>query len=294
MNEKQLWYGGLPVSGSRALSSEELLELRDKIREITHEALSSFGLLLLFGVIGAFVISLAADMPVGALILVGFARALPSTLSVFKFTSPFRVVAMRRDLRRGAVNICAVGEWVIEILPDSALVWRDDGIAPQKPVYYRKASTALTPDRAAAAAKFVRPFADNLFAHQRPLTLEEQGELAAYYPRPSLPTFLLPLVSVAGAAGTLVRAIITPTRDFFIPFALGVIATWSGRTLIREWRAWRKLAPDVALGIVLIVRLREEDELGPAEEYLPSSRLLWTVNGVPALWRRGITISTDQ
>ena len=284
MSDEQLWFGGLPMTGSRPLSAEELAEAKERINAIVEDTIRGYGLLLLSVALSGAVIALTLNVPIGAIIALAVAKILPTTLPSLNITSPNRIRALRRDTRRGIVNVCRIEEWVVEVLPDSDLVWREHGVAPAKPTYYRKAATAPAPERAAAAANFVQPVDETVFAHQRPLTHEERQELSGYHPRPPLPMFLLPIISAFGAIATFVRA--WTTHDFFTSFAFVVITVWTGRALYRDVRGWRRLAPDIALGTVIIVRVSEDGELGVAEEYLPHSQLLWTSEGVPALWRR--------
>jgi hypothetical protein len=279
---EQLWFGGLPVTGTRALSDAELAELESRIAAIRRSAgLNALAAIASLGVVAA-IVFLSTTLPFVALLAIIALRLLRKRLPPIALTLPRRLRALRRDAQARVVSICSADDVTSEVLPQSQLVWRVRGAAPERPIFYTRSTTAPTPERAAAAANFVRPVDERFFTHQRALTIAEREELAGYAPRPLLPALLLPVVAAAGAVLAFWR---TPD-DVITPVAFAVLAFWTGRSAYRQWRNWRRFAPDVAHGVVLIVRMQDDGELTPPEEYLPSSRFLWTHAGVPALWRR--------
>jgi len=76
---------------------------------------------------------------------------------------------------------------------------------------------------------------------------------------------------------------------------------------VRRLRIAAALSQDVRYGRILIARLpepaagaaaaadgtaHEGQNLSAPEEFLPCSRSIWTVDGIPAPWRRGTAVRT--
>ncbi|MBV9492849.1 MAG: hypothetical protein JOZ54_01285 [Acidobacteria bacterium] len=285
---EQRWYAGLPVVGSRELTAEERVAIEATFRSLART--TALNALLLIGVsvviLIAMNVSQVADY-VGPLILgvsLGAMRLVPS----IRWYSVVSVWRIRRDLREGVIEKCEGGGMRIEVLPHSALIWRLNDRPTELPRFAHAATTAPPPAHAALAAQFVKPATDDgrVLIHQRAMTAEEVAELEALAPPIRVVNAALAAVMIAGAVVTSIVALRGESSSLFTPFAFTLLAFWTTRSIVRAWRGRRKIAPDLRAGYVVIVRLREESgELSEAEEYLPGSRMLWTVSGAPAQWR---------
>jgi hypothetical protein len=61
---------------------------------------------------------------------------------------------------------------------------------------------------------------------------------------------------------------------------------FGGMYLQKQWQVWRNLRIDLAGGMILVVRPKDEAESSPSlAEVLPASHLEWTTNGNPSRWR---------
>ncbi|HEV7923311.1 MAG TPA: hypothetical protein VGR02_21215 [Thermoanaerobaculia bacterium] len=288
---EQRWYAGLPVVGSRELTSAELRGIAEVYRVVLWTVARNAALLIGAALLVVIVTNYSASAEwIGPLAL-GLTIAALRSLPRMRWYSILSALRIRRDLRAGYVEKCEGGGMRIEVLPHSALIWRLNDRPTDYPRFAHAAATAPPPAHAALAAQFVKPATDDgrVLMHQRALTPEEVAELDGLAPPMRLVNVVLAVVTLVGTIATSIVALRGDLPSLFAPFAFGLLAFWSTRGVVRAWRGRRRIAPDLRAGYVVIVRLREESgELSEAEEYLPGSRMLWTVSGAPAQWRMSL------
>ncbi|HKO57320.1 MAG TPA: hypothetical protein VJ276_15705 [Thermoanaerobaculia bacterium] len=285
---EQRWYAGLPVVGSRELTADERAEVARIFRRLLGNVALNAVVLIGAAALALFAINVSKITDWMGPIILGLSLAAIRNLSRMRWYSIISVMRIRRDLRGGLVDRCEGGGLRIEVLPRSAMIWRLNDRAPDFPRFAHAAATAPPPAHAALAAQFVKPATDDgrVLIHQRALTSDEVAELDALAPPTRLVNVALAAVAIVGTITTSVVALRGGLTSLFAPIAFAALAFWSSRAVVRAWRGRQRIAPDLRAGYVVIVRMREESgELSEAEEYLPGSRMLWTVSGTPAPWR---------
>jgi hypothetical protein len=288
---EQLWYAGLPVVATRSLAAEELDELDAIIARGWRLSvlLAAITLVLL-----AFVFATMANLASALVFFVinGIApRLLPP------FVPMWRLRPLRRDRDAGIAYVCtSAGDdelpaASIDVLPQSRLIWRQEGRLPAKLPRARVTSTAPIPQHAAAAAQFVRPLQGNeqVLVHQRPLSPAELRELDAYAPAVALVRVVLAAVALVAAVASFALALEGRLTTLLAPFAFTMLAIVTTASTLRAWRLRRRIARDVEQSYVLIIRIRDGETLSVPHEFLPFSRILWTSGGEPANWRKVVS-----
>ncbi|MGZ8852868.1 MAG: hypothetical protein ACXW2X_05690 [Thermoanaerobaculia bacterium] len=301
------WYDGLPVVASRELIATELTELKEQRSDM----IRSSSLFALTGALVAALVIIILNMSFGWtwIVVFGAMRATSALIGNQRWVSPRRLFRLRRDIDERMVYVCEghSGDALIdsrfeerltlEVLPLSSLIWRLNGTPLNAPRFAPVSRTTTPPPHAAYAANFVQPVDDHdhVFLHRRPLSAEEIAELDRYAPRVQLVNAALALVAIVGTVATFTLALQGRLNTLFAPFAFGVLSVWISTKLWRAWRERRHIAADLEAAYVLIIRVREENgDLSPAEEYLPLSRALWTVNGAPSRWRKVLRARTES
>jgi len=137
------------------------------------------------------------------------------------------------------------------------------------------------------AANFVRPIDEtgDVHMHQRLISDPEQEELRTYVPRLPLLPILITALAAAGAVFSAVLIVYGQWVGLFPLALLSLIVGLRVPRLLKTLRFRRNVVRDLDYGYFLIVRLRQGQDLGEAHEFLPSSRLLWTIGGRVAPWR---------
>lgn len=211
--QQQHWFAGLPVTGSRTLTGEELSEIKARLNR---PAIRQKYLLPLI-VLAAVILLLA--------IYGGYFRDFPRLLNVaiaIAVTVALRDKvnsdqALRHDVDTGHVVICsgdsrqlvsAIGQQIgesrvtIEVLPRSSILWAVDGRRVEKWRRVHRSTTMAIPQHARMAANFVRPIegVEDVLAHERMLSDAEVGEIVAIKPP-------FPSKGLAGAAVLLAAVI---------------------------------------------------------------------------------------
>ena len=285
---EQQWFAGLPVRSQRQLDDAEYERLEEIARSIRYESAGSYALtvLALILVVTASTMSMVTNC-LGPIVLsasYGLMRYLPQR----RFFSPQLLLRLRKDLTARTLLICESEDVTLQVLAHSHIVWARNDLPVEPFVVAHSTSTALLPEHAAMAANFVRPAEDDssLHVHQRALSAEEIAELDSYAPRPSFAVWVLAFVGLAGAASTFGLALLGRITTLLPPFVFLVIGSWSLISAIRARRARRIVASDLEAGIVVILRSHENGDLGPPEEVLPFSQIVWSTSGGPAEWRK--------
>lgn len=298
--QQQHWFAGLPVTGSRTLSDEELREINARL---TRPAIRQKYLIplivvaaaiLLLGVYGGYF----RDFPrlINVAIVIALSVALREKVNSDQ--------ALRHDVDTGHVVICsgdsrqlvsAIGQQTgespvtIEVLPRSAILWTVDGRRVEKWRRVHRSTTMAIPQHARMAANFVRPIdgVEDVLAHERMLSDAEVDEIIAIKPP-------FPLKRIAGAAVLLTAVIffvVVGTREQLLGMKVmavivAAIDAYVIVRIVRFVRFRRTLQRDIDHRRVLIIRRREEGDLGPANEYLPHTNIPWTEDGEPVAWRK--------
>lgn len=299
MNPEVIWYDGLPVVSSRELSTSEVVELEEQRSNMIRSS-SLFALIVaLAGVLVVIILNVSLGWT--WILLLSAMRGAFTLIGQQRWYSPRRLFGLRRDIDEGKVYVCEgpSGDALIsspfeermtlEVLPRSSLIWRINGTLPPAPRFAPVSRTTTPPPHAAYAANFVRPVDehDHVLLHRRPLSGEEIAELDQYAPHVQIVNVALALVAIAGTVLTSALFLQGRLNTFLAPFAFAFLSVWISTRLWRAWRERRHIAKDLEAAYVLIIRIREQSgDLSEAEEYLPVSRALWTVNGEPSRWRK--------
>lgn len=287
MSEAQLWYAGLPVTGTRWLDEDELRELRERVRRKPDESKVLIGFAIVAG--SLLLLSIWIEDLQGFFRIVNLPLAVILTMATQRSTANKHL--LRNDADSGMVAICSSLDQTIEVLPHSAMLWSVDGKRTTKWQRVTKSATMPMPEHAKMAANFVRPVegaANNVDAHQRLLSDAEAMELAS-----AMPAF--PVRRAIGAALLIVVALLFldgAIEEHFLGMGMialiaAAIAAWVAMPLPRLLRFRRAIRRDIAQRTVIIVRQPDEnEELGPALEYLAHSQIAWSFGGQPAQWRK--------
>jgi hypothetical protein len=313
-SERQQWYAGLPPVGSRPLTEEEragLLEIRWQWRRrlvtafipalggpllalIAWNAPDDITQNILIPALGLFIFSLITHAP----------RRFAETR--------YWLRGLRRDLAEGSISLCTgpaqqvlLGwstdgneprrittpfetgeEMTLEILPHSHLLWSRNGTRMHETIVVSGSATAALPEHAAMAANFVQEVRDDLFMHQRALSVPELVELDSYAPRVTTVRIVLAVVSIIGSVAAFTLTLLGRTNILLPAAVFFFIALRVTPRIVRELRGRRRIGRDIALARVLIVRRKKGDELAAPIEVLPTSGILWTEAGAPANWRK--------
>lgn len=274
--------------GQRQLDSSEYERLTELIRSILLESVGTYLLLTLAiaFVIGASTVNLANGW--FGLVVFSVASVLLRYVPQRRFFDPRVVLRLRKDLADRRVDVCRSEEMTLEVLAASHIIWSRNGVAVEAIIVAHRTLTAMVPPHAARAAQFVRPSDDAapFYIHQRALSSDEMAELDSYVPRPLFVVWMLAVVGTVGCLSSFALALSGRLNNLFPPFLFVVVAAWAGISVFRAWRARRIIARDLEAGFVVIVRAEDGGSLGPPEEFLPFSHLIWTRSGETAEWRK--------
>lgn len=315
----QDWRAGLRVARSRSLTDTELRRLRRKRRL----AAASGSAWLLGGPLGlALFAAGSAILPeprdslvttaMAIVAFVGLLLCLPICIVVandhFK-----RAGVLKRQCADPRVLVCegaaadlaiepkelrklrrearADGDLVLEVLMQSSLVWTVNGSLHESWVTAPSGRTVGLPDQARLAAQYVRPVETDhgtLRLHQRRLSDEECVELRGYRPRVKLQIVLVALLANALAAAHAVAYLRESAGVPLTGVVLVTTALWCDAQFLRVVRARRKMRRDERERVVVIYQPDPAADATQASviEFLPHSRLEWTISGHAAPWRR--------
>jgi hypothetical protein len=274
---QQQWYGGVLVTGTRELSSDERLGLEEMRRETRGDLWRAAGVVAVMLVVlcAGFVLGNAALALL--LLLVSLWRA-GSRLDELRAKLQF-VRSSRRDVAEGVVAVCDP----FEVLASSGLVWTYKGTRQHTISLLPRASTASVPEHARLAMNYVKPFDENVSVHQRPLSDAEVVELTGYAPDVPVVRGLFGALTIAAAIAALSTVPRYPAV-IAASVAICIFIAWRlGRGLHAVLRVRRDVLRDTVERYVVIVRRTEDNQLF---EVLPHSHYVWTEGGEPADWRR--------
>lgn len=197
------------------------------------------------------------------------------------------------------VDVSAYEPIILEVFRESRRLWQVNGTRVKKLVFLPEEHTAFQPEQAKIAAKWVEPapvIAKNVIdisqSVRRELSEEESSEIYKHIRK----TIVLPSVVAIGLTLFSVGPVVL-YRMYDMPihlefgayflFAMTILADISFVYLARSSCCLRK---DAKKRDVIIIRypdwINEEEEIkGAVIEWLPHSKLNWTINGEPAQWR---------
>jgi hypothetical protein len=281
--EQQQWYAGLPRTGVRAMTADELAHLVDLRVDARRELIWSYAFIV--GVLACGVV-LALLQEARTVVVPLFWTAILMLRSrraqSFSRTHAF-LRASQRDLASGAVLVCGDAEVTIEVLPESELLWTVNGILKHERVFVARGTTALVPDHAVMAANFLKPVNENVAAHQRRLSDDELGELLRHMPAVTFARALFAVLAIAAIAAGVFGAIEVHGGMITLAAIGGLVAWRTIPPVVQTFRARMRMRRDVAERYAVIVRAVGAQT---TIEFLPHSRILWTEDAQPARWRR--------
>ena len=312
-NDISVWCVGLPLESRRPLTPEECAELHHESRRDQWRGIAAIVLIpvmsFAFMLMGALtsLLSIPDELSGGVALIAGFIL-LP--IAILKANDWFGARKLaRRDLKAGTVSRFVgsigllIGPQVIEVLDGSDRLWRRNLSLVKQSTILPRTEAAATPDFAAIAAEWVQPLApgqpDAPYVSDREMTGTEQTELNGIIRRLRWDRWvwlvamnLLVVVILIGAADAGRGP--DPNSVVFVVLLFGSTAYGDYRWL-RRLQLASSLTRDLRVGRILIARMPlppgSDETHAPAlsapEEFLPHSQALWTVDGLPAPWRRG-------
>jgi hypothetical protein len=194
----------------------------------------------------------------------------------------------------------------MEVLDGSGRLWRVNGTRLRQRFVLPRSWVAETPAFAGIAADWVQPVAPEEpgapYLNDREMSEPEHAEIAGLIRGvlwENVPgVVLLHAWALWVSLGSL--------RDPQHPAALGLgltaalwaVVIWRDIMWYRRFQVARAFSQDRRIGRVVITRMPiaeagahfAQPRLAPAEEYLPVSHAIWTIDGVPAPWRRGLSL----
>jgi hypothetical protein len=315
----QDWRAGLRVARSRLLTDTELHRLRHK-RRIAAAKGSAWLLGVPLGlVIFSAAVAIAPDphhslVTTAMVIAVGVGLFLGLPICIVVANDHFkRAGVLKRQCADRAVLICegAVADLVIErkdleklrrqagadrdlvleVLMRSNLVWTVNGVLAESWVTVPRGRTVGPPDQARLAAQYVRPVETEqgtFRLHQRRLSEEECVELRGYLPRIKLRIVLVAMLANAVAAAHAVAYLRQPVGVPLLGVVLVTMGVWCDAQFVRLFWARRTMRRDLREGVVVIYQPDPDADATQASviEFLPHSRIEWTISGGAAPWRR--------
>ncbi|MCM2315221.1 MAG: hypothetical protein NDJ92_08725 [Thermoanaerobaculia bacterium] len=183
-------------------------------------------------------------------------------------------------------------ELELDVFDDSGLLWRIGGVEVDRWIQLPRGVTTSTPEYAAIASRWTKPIETPtgvIDYNRRGLSDGELAELRGSAPSVGVLRGTLiaavNLLALANAAEVL-RGNGEPLQTLL---AL-VIAVWADVELASLVNIRRRIDADAREGWVAIVKSKADEPEAPREgavvEYLPRTGLEWTVDGLPAPWRR--------
>jgi hypothetical protein len=180
----------------------------------------------------------------------------------------------------------------LDVFDDSGLLWRVNGVEVDRWIQLPRGVTTQTPEYATIASRWTRPVETPtgvIDFNRRGLSDGELAELRGSAPR------------VGAIRGTLIAAVnllaiangaaALRGQGEAIPTVLAIaIATWADIELASLVNLRRRIVADARAGWVAIVKSAMQERAiprpGEIVEYLPKTGLEWTIDGLPAPWRR--------
>lgn len=180
----------------------------------------------------------------------------------------------------------------IEVFDDSGLLWRVDGIEVDRWIELPRGVTTSTPEYATIASRWTRPVetpSGVIDFNRRGLSDGELAELRRS--APSVGTIRGALIAAVNLLALANGGEALRGHGEALPTLLAVaIAVWADVELASLVRMRRRINADAREGWVAIVKSATQDRaiprLGEIVEYLPKTGLEWTIDGLPAPWRR--------
>jgi len=313
------WCAGLKFAGRRELSTEERVDLQARARRLRLRGwllvisgpmvfVVLFPVCLLQPELGALAVVTwlllgvplctltARDSFRGSRTLREDERAGYASRFEGQLAEEYAIDAMVQALlRAGLLKARAEEAQWIEVLPASRLVWRVNGMQPERWIPASCAEVAETPAFASLAAEWVQPAmlgAEGApHVNQRDLSQAERGELALFMRALLLRSLPLLLLFNLWACFLLFDSTVQKEPPLFFLFLAATV--WVDWKMLKRLRLRAQLAQDLQRGSLMIVRwpVTPPEEtpdvvaLSPPLEILPASRVLWTVDGRPAPWR---------
>lgn len=184
------------------------------------------------------------------------------------------------------------GELELDVFDDSGLLWRIGGVEVDRWIQLPRGVTTSTPEYAVIASRWTKQIETPtgvIDFNRRGLSDGELAELRGSAPSVGMLRGTLiaavNLLALANAAEVL-RGNGEPLQTLL---AL-VIAVWADVELASLVNIRRRIDADAREGWVAIVKSKADEPEAPREgavvEYLPRTGLEWTIDGLPAPWRR--------
>jgi hypothetical protein len=183
-------------------------------------------------------------------------------------------------------------ELAIDVFDDSGLLWRIGGVEVDRWIQIPRGITTSTPEYAAIASRWTKPIETPtgvIDFNRRGLSDGELAELRGSAPRVGVLRGALITAVNALALANAVRVLQGEGEALQTVLAL-VIAVWADVELASLVSMRRRIDADVREGWVAIVKSNAAQSDAPRPEavveYLPRTGLEWTIDGLPAPWRR--------
>jgi hypothetical protein len=304
-----VWLAGLPMAGTRPLTDGERAVLKRMARRCLWTFILALFLspTLFLGILigsAVFHIESLADSPAfSSILLLTFCS--PAVAVLVARDASRKRKGIRGDLKDGTVWVFerpaeqGISKFArIEILPVSEVLWTLDGVPTTKWKRAVPGEASATPEYAATAAEWVAPAIpeDDRSPHfnDRELASAELVELRRHIRRIrwgsvpwafGLDAWLLLAWWSADFSAT-PRHPVKPEPVAYFACLLALLWTLLA---IAQWRHAARLARDAAIGRAVIVRVPvtvgDTTTLSDVMEYLPVSRVDWSIAGKPARWR---------
>jgi hypothetical protein len=315
----QDWRAGLRVTRSRSLSTAELgviAQRRRRMRATAVAWLLSGPVIMVLCAVGILVAPEPREPMLSAARVIGFVVvfALPIPLCFATANDYFkRVGVLRRQSRDATVLVCEgpladlvlrpgdrkklsrhlkeESRVVLEVLSQSSLVWSINGRASETWIVAPRGHTVEPPDRARLAAQYVRPVETErgtFRLHQRRLSSDECAELRGYLPRLRSPRVIFALSLNVFAAAHVTEYVRNPTELPWSGIFVVTVVAWCDIQLVRLLRVWLRMSRDARDQSVVIYQSDPgaDASMETVMEFLPHSRMAWTIAGRAAPWRR--------
>ncbi|MGK2856580.1 MAG: hypothetical protein ACSLFQ_05180 [Thermoanaerobaculia bacterium] len=180
----------------------------------------------------------------------------------------------------------------IDVFDDSGLLWRIGGIEVDRWVQLPRGVTTSTPEYAEIASRWTKPIETPtgvIDFNRRGLSDGELAELRGSAPRVGvLRGALIAAVNVLALANA--AEVLRGNGEPLQTVLALVIAIWADVELANLVNMRRRIDADAREGWVAIVKSKadevEAQRAGAVVEYLPRTGLEWTIDGLPAPWRR--------
>jgi hypothetical protein len=183
-------------------------------------------------------------------------------------------------------------ELELDVFDDSGLLWRIDGVEVDRWIQLPRGLTTSTPEYATIASRWTRPVetpSGVIDFNRRGLSDGELAELRGSAPRVgALRGTLIAAVNVLALANA--AEVLRGEGDALPTLLAVVLAVWADVELASLVSMRRRIDADARAGWVAIVKpAPDASSRRPAAgtvEYLPKTGLEWTIDGLPAPWRR--------